>query len=190
MAQAISFNNLTLRDSRGRTGRFGFYYAYTTADAPSALAAQASVAAIMAAAELLSNAAPVRLTGLAGALFDPSVYGVTDPYSAIEQKARLTFLAQTAGGAFPGAQQLTTVSIPAPNLADVFAADGTTVDQGATDVAAFLAAFLSIDAHGGRVVTKGGNAIAAFVSGNFDSRRMQRKLTIWQKTPDEAGPDE
>lgn len=187
MANQIALQTVTLRDARGHIGRTRFYYQYDTAVSAAIAAARGSVDALLTLLEALSNAAVVSVGGLASIEHSPLSYGAAPAvYQTCEDKAVMTYLAGAAG---PSRYTLSRVAIPAPILA-MFEADAESVNLGYAAVAAFSAAMLAVDGSGGRVVTKGGLPLVNTVSGTLARRKLQRKLSIYDKSANLDEPEE
>lgn len=178
--------SITFRDARGRTGRVRYTYFYSSAAPANVSNAVAYAATVNGAIEALTVAVPVAATGLAGELLAPFNYGTTGDYQAIEQKAVLKYLIYSAA---ENTQGFLTINIPAP-LKAMFEADGITVKPTYAGIATLTGVLTTPDATGGRVISRTGLPITQFVAGYLSQRKLQRKLTLWQKSANLDEPEE
>jgi hypothetical protein len=179
---------VSLRDNRGHLGKLGWYYEFDVADAAHINDAYAQNVAIAAAFVGCSNAAQVAYGGFVGRVLEPNQYGSSAQYSAAEDKARLTFLA-VDDDVSPTFASFVHYEVPAPK-ASIFYADGETVNSASAPMVTLIAALLTIDPSGGHVVNTSGSIVSAFLGGIRKRRPLQRKLTIYDKSPNLDEPEE
>lgn len=187
MAQVTALQSVAMRDARGHVGKFRYWYQYDQADPTGQSDAINRVLIVNAAIAACSNAAIIAYNGLGSEQFSPLFYGASAQFENAEDKARMVFLAVDDDVA-PALYTLWTIEIPAPKAA-LFYADLETVNSAATLTAQFITAMLTADGAGGHPVTKSGLLIAQFVGGYRRRRKMQRKLTIYDKSANLDEPE-
>lgn len=183
MAGGLS-ETVSYRDARGQLGRTSFFLdsrntpieGYTAQFIANDISALSNAAFQSAKGPWTSDAAAV-------------VYGTTEEFPDVEDKAILTF--STATGA------LHKISVPAP-VSTMFYVDGETVDIEDPAVQQ-LVADVTFTTYMGTppttgvayaLVSRDGNPLTMFIGGQRVRRRFQRKLTIYTKDPTESEPDE
>lgn len=165
------------RDTKGQTSTMRMWFVNAT-DA----GAKTAAAAVRAALDALTNAAPGPAKGADNTAPAPNTYGTAAQYQNIENKALLTF--QTATGAIHRYQ------LPCPIVA-MFRSDEETVktpDSGG-DAQQILLDTL-VTAMVGNVSSRDGVLINSFIGGIFINRRFKRKFDIFTKDPGLTGPGE
>lgn len=179
---------VSLRDNRGHLGKVGWYYEFDLVDAAHINDAYAQNVAIAAAFVACSNAAQVAYGGFVGRVLEPNVYGASAQFPSAEDKARLTFLALDDDIA-PTFASFVHYEVPAPKLA-IFYADQETVNSATAPMTALINALLAIDPSGGHTVSNAGSLVGSFLGGVRKRRKLQRKLTIYDKSPNLDEPEE
>lgn len=171
---------LTLRDAKGHIGKIHFFYSFDPSAAVDWLAAAGGVGAILTALEAMSHLAVVGVGGLNSTGYDPNQYGSTTGYFQAETKARIVYQVENAG--FTTVKNITRFEIPGP-VDGLFYADKETINPTATLVAALTTALQTVDAHNGQAVTRTGLIFGPCLGGKLIRRKVQRKLTLYSKSP-------
>lgn len=184
MANIVAPNSITFRDLRGHTGKVHWYIGYDPTVGAQVTGAHTIYATVATAIEAMTSALVVNATGVGGQILLPNSYGGAGPYANAETKARLTFLVSYTGGG----QALTHYDIPAPLIA-MFLSDKETINPANALVTAFVAA-ITTAVGGAAPTTRGNGVISTFVGGVLVRRKLQRKLTIWDKSPNLDEPEE
>lgn len=155
--------HLTYRDCKGNTARMTFYTSQTTEGA-----ATTAFGNIVTGIAGITNAALQSALGAYEISPQAVLYGTTDEFKTVEDKAVFTF--QTAAG------DIHRFQVPCPK-SSIFLADGETVDATNTNVVAFTSAVVA------GASNRSGTGI---VFGGFGIRRRtkpRRKLNIFVKSP-------
>lgn len=187
MAYTIARQEVSLRDCRGHVGKTSFYYTYDTAVAANVANARAYCGTIIAAIEACTNALAITIGGLFSQPLNPDNYGANTTYANAETKARLVF--QVERNVVPINYKQGSLFIPAPLQSDFFA-DRETVNAADANIAALVTAMVTPDATSGRAVTKDGSVYVGLLGGLLVRRRLQRKITIWDKSANLDEPEE
>lgn len=185
MANNLARQEATYRDLRGHIGKVSFFYSFNATIAANTQNAFLAVQAIIANISLLTNAALVRVTGLTATVLPPNAYGSNTSYSNCETKARLVY--QVFLSPDPSVTSQVHIDIPAPNLT-MFFADRETVNP--ASIAALTAALQTPDATSGQAASKNDFVFGPFLGGLLVRRKLQRKLTIYDKSPNLDEPEE
>lgn len=171
----VIWQSITFRDAKGNTGRFGFFMDCQAAASGTAI--QTDLNTVMATIPPLTFAAVQRFTGY-NTEYGVAQYGAHasgGAYESIIDKAVMVF--QDAAG------QLHRYEIPAPKVA-IFKNDKITVDPANSAVAAFTAAFSTVQAGGCFVCSRQDIALANFMGGVYKARKLHRRLNILVLEPD------
>lgn len=163
--------SVSWRDARGYTARNVFYItgAATIADLQVAgLAIINAIAAVTNAVEYSSSGPEALSPGVV-------VYGSPTVYSSVEDKADLVF--QDSGGG------LHHLRVPSP-AASVFLADGLSVNELNTNMAALIHAFLV------NAATRQGTLMGAYLGGVRRRVKQQRRIAITHQSPALGGAPE
>lgn len=188
MAFIINKQSMSMRDARGHVGKMRFYYKLDNSLVGAFDNAAGAIDAAVTALAAASNAAIIDVTGINEfGLFSPLFRGTAAQFADVEDKARLVFLYGDSG---PTAEfSLVRLEIPAPKLA-IFYADQETVNSAVPLMVAITTALSTIDATGGRFTNRAGLVYVNFVGGYRIRRKLQRKLTLYDLSPNLDEPEE
>lgn len=171
----IATQTYTYRDVRGHTGRIKLFMAY---DSSVAQDAKTLGGAIRSAIAPLTNAVLVKGSGPDGLVLDPVTFGTAAAYANAETKQVLTYFCGTAGP--PTESTKHTLAIPAPKIAN-FNAD---METGLASALNALVTVLKTASGAAYVCNADGQPVIHGLGSVLSRRKLQRKLTIYDKLPD------
>jgi hypothetical protein len=169
---------LAYRDARGHVGKVKFYITFDGSVVQDAVAVALAVEGQVSA---LSNATPIKYTGVLDKQFDPASFGTNAAYANCETKLRLAYLCGAAGP--PIATTSHRMEIPAPKLADFNVDEETAL---ATAIAPLVTALKAVSGTA-YVSNSDGEPVLHGLGGLLIRRKFQRKETIYSKLPDLSG---
>lgn len=171
----VATQTYTWRDARGHIGKTRFYISYDSGVAADAKTVGINIRTAVAA---LTNAALIKGTGPDGFELDPVTFGAVAEYLNAETKLRLVYLCGQAGPPVQSTQHR--LEIPSPKVADF------NTDQ-ETALASAIAPLITVlkTAVGAAFVSNADSSpVQHGLGGVLIRRKLQRKLTIYDKLPD------